>query len=125
VHPAAIVVIVIVAIVVALFAGGMVAVARRRRERGSAFRTEVERANGALAAARAEDRGWDPELLESAARAACARRGASTLRSLHLIQVVDRPGTEHDEARFRGIDDRGVAHDVLLRRSGEGWESEG
>ena len=121
----AIVVIVVVALAVVFFVGGLVVLQRRRRRQDATFEHEVAEANDALAAARAEDRGWDPERLEAAARAAFEQRGTATLRALHLVQVIDRPGTEEDEARFRGVDDHGRSHEVVLRRTGDSWVTDG
>lgn len=121
----AIIIVVLVALAVVFFVGGLVVLRRRRARQDETFRHDIAQANDALAAARAEDRGWDPPLLEAAARAALERQGVPKLRALHLIQVIDRPGTEHDEARFRGIDDHGHGHEVVLHRTGEGWAPDG
>lgn len=116
-----IVVLIVVAIVLLLFAGGLLGAARRRAARAGTVHAALEEANRALAAARAEDRGWDPDVLEAAARAAHARRDGTELREVHLVQVVDRPGTEDDQARFRLVDHEGREHDVLLGRRGDDW----
>ena len=113
--------IVIVALVVVLFALGAAGAARRRRELENRFGAQLEEANRALAAARAADRGWERANLEAAARAAHERaHPGAQIRELHLIQVVDRPGTTEDEARFRVVDDHGE-HDVVLGRRDDEW----
>ncbi|TMM05241.1 MAG: hypothetical protein E6G10_03170 [Actinobacteria bacterium] len=113
--------IVIVALVVVLFALGAAGAARRRRELENRFGAQLEEANRALAAARAADRGWERATIEAAARAVHERAHPGTqIRELHLVQVVDRPGTTEDEARFRVVDDHGV-HDVVLGRRDDEW----
>ena len=118
----AIVIIVILAVLVLLAVGGAVATARRTRAREAAIEARVREANEALAAAHAEDKGWERETLEAAAREAYAitRPNAAHARSFELVQVVDRPGTEDDEAVFRVVADDGE-HEVRLGRHGERW----
>jgi hypothetical protein len=116
-----VVIVVFVALVIVLSALGAVVVSRRNRAGDAAFADQLDEANTALAAARAEDRGWGRERLELAARAAHeARHPGADVRALHLIQVVDRPGTEEDQARFRLVDAHGE-HDILLGRRGDDW----
>ena len=118
----AIVIIVILAVLVLLAVGGAVATARRTRAREAAIEARVREANEALAAAHAEDKGWERETLEAAAREAYAttRPNAAHARSFELVQVVDRPGTQDDEAVFRVVADDGE-HEVRLGRHGERW----
>lgn len=114
--PLAIVLIVVFVIVVVLAVAGAIATARRARSDEASLRRELAEADRALASARADDRGWDRDALVEAARAAV---GASA-RELHLVQVVDRPGTEHDEARFRVVDEGG-RREIVLGREGDRW----
>jgi hypothetical protein len=115
----AIVLIVVGALLLILFLGGAVATARRRRELDARLRERVEAANAALAEAHAQDRGWDPQVLEQAAREAlAARHPGVAIDELHLVQVVDRPGTEADEALFRAIAGGGEEMIRLGRRDG-------
>ena len=72
------------------------------------------------AAPRPEDRGWERGALEAAARAAFAARSPVEVRELLLIQVVDRPGTEEDQALFRVVTDVG-SEEILLVRNGDAW----
>jgi len=119
VSTATIVILVLLALIVVLAAGGAIATARRTREREAQMRERVREANEALAAAHAEDKGWERETLEAAAREVAAGRvGAGRVRSLELVQVVDRPGTEEDEAVFRVVTDAGEQQVVLGRRDG-------
>ena len=57
--------------------------------------------NRDLAAAHAEDRGWERTTLETAAREAYAAERGSEPPDLELVQVIDRPGTDDDHAIFR------------------------
>ena len=115
-----IVVIVIVLVVALLAVGGIVASGRRQRADDPALRTELETANEALALARATDKGWERSLLEEACRAAFAQRSAAEVRELQLVQVVDKPGTEEDQAVFRVVTDHGSEH-LHLDRHGDTW----
>jgi hypothetical protein len=116
-----IVALVIVGVLVLLFLGGLAGNARIRREREGSLDEQIAEADNRLAAARAEDRGWEPALLEAAARTAFAARrpGVSPL-ALDLVQVVDRPGTDEDRARMRVTYDGG-AEELELARTGDHW----
>ncbi len=119
VSTATVIVLVVLALVALLAIGGAVATARRTRAREAGLKVQVREANEALAAAHAEDKGWERETLEAAAReAAASRAGADRVRSLELVQVVDRPGTDDDQAVFRVLTDGGEQQIVLGRRGG-------
>jgi predicted lysophospholipase L1 biosynthesis ABC-type transport system permease subunit len=115
-----IVVVVIVLLIALVVVGGIVASGRRQRADDPSLRTELGAANEALALARATDRGWERSLLDEAARAAFAQRSAADVRELQLVQVVDKPGTEEDQAVFRVITDRGSEY-LHLDRHGDSW----
>jgi hypothetical protein len=117
-----IVVIVVVLLIVLLVVGGIVASGRRHRADDPALRAELRAANEALALARATDKGWERSLLEEACRAAFAQRSAADIRELQLVQVVDKPGTEEDQAVFRVITDHGSEH-LHLDRHGDTWRA--
>lgn len=118
-----IVLLALVAILALLFVGGLIGNARARAGRDRQLRERIAAADHALAAARAEDRGWDRELLEAAARAAFAQqRPGVAIERLELVQVVDRPGTEEDRAAFQVIAAGGEDH-LELVRSGDGWRA--
>lgn len=116
----AIIVIVVLVLVVLLIVGGLIANARHTRAEDPEFRETLREADHALAVARADDRGWDRVALEAAAREAFAARSPIEPRELHLVQVIDRPGTEDDQCIFRVVTDAG-SEDILLARSGGGW----
>jgi Tfp pilus assembly protein PilX len=93
----------IILIVLALLAiGGAIAARRRLAATSDRFDANLQHVNRDLAAARAEDRGWERDALEQAARDAfAAERGGAAPADLELVQVVDRPGTDEDKAVFR------------------------
>jgi len=115
-----IIILVIVVLVAILIVGGYVITGRRQRADEPALSTELEAANEALALARASDKGWERSLLETAVREAFAERSEAEIRDLQLVQVVDKPGTEDDQAVFRVVTDHGSEH-LHLDRHGDTW----
>jgi hypothetical protein len=111
---------VVVVVLLLLAAGGAYATARRARARDAELHAQLQAADRALAAAHAEDKGWERSTLERAAREAYAATygGDEEVRELHLVQVVDRPGTDEDQAVFRVVTDAGEHTIVLGRRDG-------
>jgi hypothetical protein len=109
---------IVVVLAVALFVGGYVANARRHKVMGERLRAQVEAADAALADARAQDRGWDRATIEAAARAAVAPR---QIQDLHLVQVVDQPGTDADQAVFRVVGTDGSESSLTLGRRDGAW----
>ncbi len=117
-------VLIVIAVVVALLVlGGIVASGRAARAREARLKAEVEQANQALAQAHAGDNGWDAAQMEAAARTAwsAGNHAGEPIAALHLVQVIDRPGIDADEAVYRVVGAGGREHDVVLKRSGEGW----
>jgi type II secretory pathway pseudopilin PulG len=119
-----VIVVVFVLLVVLLIVGGLVANARRARGGEDELRVAVREADQALALARAGDRGWERGVLEAAAREAFAARSPAEVRELMLLQVIDRPGTEDDQALFRVVTDAG-SEEILLVRQGDAWGTPG
>jgi type II secretory pathway pseudopilin PulG len=109
---------VIVVLLIVLFVGGYVVVGRRRAAQEAELRARIEAADAALAAARAQDKGWERGTIEAAARAAVAPRD---IAALHLVQVVDRPGTDADQAVFRVVGADGAESTVTLGRRDGAW----
>ena len=121
----AIVIVVVAVLAIVFFAGGLIAVRRRAREHAGELDARIAAADQALEAARAADRGWDPVLLEEAARAGLQReRPDFRYDNLHLVLVDDRPGTEADRAEMAAVGADGVVH-VTVARRGESWVAEG
>jgi hypothetical protein len=119
----AIIVIVVVALVVLLIVGGLIANARRARGGEDDLLVAAREADRALAAARAVDRGWDREAMEAAARAAFAARSPAEIGELLLLQVIDRPGTEEDQALFRVVTDAGSEEILCVRDADGAWSA--
>lgn len=119
----AIVLAVLAVVLVLLVLGGIVASGRAARTREARLKAEVERANQALAEAHAADNGWDATQMEAAARGAWSegRHAGEPIAALDLVQVIDRPGTDADEAIYRVVGAGGHQHDVVLKRAGDSW----
>jgi hypothetical protein len=115
--------IVIIVVLLALAVGGAIARRAQLSRSRPAFEDSLDRVNRDLAAAAAEDRGWDRDTLERAARLAFAtERGAEPDR-LVLVEVRDRPGTDEDQAVFRAEAGPAAHRLTLGRRDGE-WVRE-
>jgi Tfp pilus assembly protein PilE len=111
----AVVLIVIAVVVLLLFVGGYVANARRREAERAALLARAREADRHLADAHAQDKGWERTSLEEAARTAYIDRNGQAPQRLTLVQVVDRPGVDEDEAVF----DADGTELVMGRRGGE------
>ncbi len=110
-----IIILVIVGVLVALAVGGALAQRRRLEATEGRFEANLERVNDDLAAAHAQDKGWDPDRLNAAARAAWAQHGSGPGEP-KLVAFVDRPGTEDDKAIFEV-----GARRLTLGRHGDDW----
>lgn len=118
----AIILVVLGVLIILLFAGGLVANARYRRNQEKRLREEIEQANQALADAHALDKGWDLATMEAAAREAfAARHPGVQIEALHLVQVVDKPGTDEDLAVFHAVTPDGRHQMVTLGRRQGAW----
>jgi hypothetical protein len=115
------VLIVLAILVVVLGIGGYVAMSRRTVARDPELHAQLKRAERELAQAHAADKGWDRATLEAAARAAAAQRfGGSDVQGLQLVQVIDKPGTDADQAVFR-VQTADGEHSITLGRTGGAW----
>jgi len=113
---------VVILLIIVFFVGGYIATGRRREALQARLKAELDAADAALAAARAGDRGWDRDAIESAAREAFAEtHPGREIRELHLVQVVDKPGTDADEAVFRILADDGRELRLTLGRREGAW----
>jgi hypothetical protein len=115
----AVLILIVVVILAVLVAGGLVASARRARAQEPELHDRLEEADRHLAAAQAEDRGWERSTMETAVRQAFAERSPAEPREVLLLQVLDRPGIEDDEAVFRVVTDAGAEDVRLVRRAGD------
>ena len=114
-----------VAVVVGLFfVGGLLGARRRTHDQAGDLDRHIAEADRALEQARADDKGWDRQALEAAARQAVeqARPGFSPER-LDLVLVDDRPGVAEDTAHFVASGG-GEQLRVVLARSEAGWHVE-
>jgi hypothetical protein len=117
----AIVLIVLGALLLLLFAGGLVVARRRARAREGDLAISLARADQALEAARAADKGWERVLLEEAARKILAEeRPGWRYDRLDLVLVDDRPGVAEDRAHFLATAPDDQVR-VVLTRTGGGW----
>src|SRR3954468_11367943 len=120
----AIIAIVLIVLLVIFFVGGLLGARRHAEANDERLGERIAAADRALEAARAADRGWDPILLEEAARTALERdRPDFHYDKLHLVLVDDRPGTDEDRAELAAIGDDGVIR-VAVARRGESWVAE-
>jgi hypothetical protein len=123
--PLAIVAIVVFVLLLVLFIGGFIAARRHAEATDAHLHERVAAADRALEAARAADRGWDPVLLEEAARVGLQQeRPDFRYDQLHLVLVDDRPGTDEDRAEMAAVGDDGVVR-VAVARRGETWVADG
>lgn len=110
--------IIVLAVFALLAVGGAIAARRRLAATSERFDANLQQVNRDLAAAHAEDRGWERSALEAAARQAyAAERDGAEPSDLELTLVIDRPGTDEDKAVFRC--DEGRARLTLGRRDGQ------
>ncbi len=66
--------IIVLVVLLVLAVGGAIAARRRMAARAERFERSLAQVNQDLAAAHAEDRGWEPDTLEAAARARLSPR---------------------------------------------------
>ena len=117
----AIVVLVLVALIVVLFIGGLIAARRHADATEDRMTKRIAAADRALEAARAADRGWDPLVLEEAARIALQEALPDFhYDRLQLVLVDDRPGTDHDRAEMLASGGTGLVR-VAVTRHGNDW----
>ena len=111
----AVVLIVLAVLILLLFVGGYIANARRREAERAALHARAREADRHLADAHAQDKGWERVVLEEAAREAYIAQHGRAPERLTLVQVVDMPGVDEDEAVF----DADGTELVMGRRGGE------
>jgi hypothetical protein len=93
---------IVLLILLVLAVGGVIARRRQLESTQRRFDTNLAQVNQDLAAAHAEDRGWERTALDAAAYAAWSEaRPGTEPGELTLVQIVDRPGTDDDKAIFR------------------------
>lgn len=103
---------------------GWLGIRARSRHQAPSYAQNVAAADAALEQARAGDKGWHRESMETAARNALERsRPGWSYRALHLVLVDDRPGVTEDRAHFVAVADDGEAR-VILARVDDRWVAE-
>lgn len=111
----------VVVVLIALTIGGYVAAQRRQQSGERELLAQLRAADGELARAHAADKGWERSALEAAARRAIAERyGDVELLALALVQVLDRPGVDADQAIFLART-TGGEYRITLGRAGGIW----
>jgi hypothetical protein len=109
--------IIVIVVLLVLAVGGVLARRRQLARTRPAFERSLTQADRDLAAAAAADRGWDRTRLEAAARRLYAdRHDGAQPAALTLVEVLDRPGKEEDEAVFDADGER-----IALGRRGDDW----
>ena len=114
--------IIILAVFAVLILGGIYARNRQLARSRPAFERALSRVDQDLAAAAANDRGWDRELLVAAARRISTERFGAEPEALTLVEVIDKPGTDQDQAVFE-VTSGGDRHRVVLGRRDGDWVS--
>jgi hypothetical protein len=112
--------IIVLIVLAVLIVGGVIARSRQLARSRPAFELTLAQVDRDLAAAAANDRGWDRDLLEASARRICAEQLGAEPDALTLIEVIDRPGTDEDQAVF-DVESGGRRHRVVLGRRDGDW----
>jgi hypothetical protein len=112
--------IIVIAVLGLLALGGFIARGSQLRRTDPYFRAQLTKANRDLAEAAAKDKGWDRSTMEAAARRLFEAEHGEPPGTLDLIEVVDLPGIEEDEAVFRAVH-HGHVHKITLARRGDDW----
>lgn len=99
------------------------AMASRRNALGAiAFEQSLAAVDRQLAAAVAEDHGWERGALDASARSAFAeQRPGTRIAELQLVQIVDEPGTDQDLAVFLVVAADGAESRLTLGRRDGAW----
>ena len=118
-----IILVVLVCLMVLFFVGGLIAAGRRATAMEPQLQARLAAANEALAQAHAADKGWKRATIEKAARDAFRKTHQdASIDALHLVQVIDKPGVEADEAVFNVISGDRI-HVVKLDRGSGQWRA--
>ncbi len=112
--------IIVLVVLAVLIVGGAIARDRQLAKSRPAFERALAQVDRDLAAAAASDRGWDRAHLEAAARRICAEQFGAEPEELTLVEVLDRPGTDEDQAVF-DVSAGGQRHRVVLGRRDGDW----
>lgn len=110
---------IVVGVLIVVAVLGALLTTRRNRAGAQHFAASLTAMDRQLAAAVADDHGWERRTLDAAARAEfTAQRPDATVDTLELIQIVDEPGTDSDLAVYRVATPDGASRLTLGRREG-------
>jgi hypothetical protein len=112
--------IIVLAVLAILIVGGVIARTRQLAKTRPAFERALTQVDRDLAAAAASDRGWDRAHLEASARRICSEQLGAEPEELTLVEVIDKPGTDADQAVF-DVSARGERHRMVLGRRDGDW----
>ena len=112
--------IIVLAVLVLLAVGGVIARRRQLASTRPAFDRALAQVDRDLAAAAASDRGWDRAHLEASARRICAEQLGAEPDEMTLVEVIDQPGTDSDQAVF-DVSAGGESHRIVLGRRDGDW----
>src|SRR3954468_22569908 len=112
--------ILVIVVLAILIVGGAIARNRQLARSRPAFERALAHVDQDLAAAAASDRGWDRAHLEASARRIAGEQFGSEPEELTLVEVIDRPGTEDDQAVF-DVTAAGGHHRLVLGRRDGDW----
>src|SRR4051794_35729665 len=112
--------IIVLLVLVVLIVGGVIARNRQLASSRPAFERALAHVDRDLAAAAASDRGWDRTHLEASARRIVTEQFGTEPEELTLVEVIDRPGTDQDQAVFEATT-AGERHRVVIGRRDGDW----
>ena len=115
--------IIVIVVLAVLIIGGAIARTRHLKRTRPAFERRLAKVDHDLAVAAATDRGWDRELLETTARRVSVERYGAEPEELTLVEVIDKPGTEEDQAVF-DVRTGGDRHRLVLGRRDGDWHGD-
>ena len=111
--------IIVLVVLAVLIGGGIIARKRQLASTRPAFERALAQVEQDLVAAAASDRGWDRTVLEAAARQIVAERFGADPEELTLVEIIDKPGTDQDQAVFTAHVGGKPERVVLGRREGD------
>ena len=111
---------IVLVVLAILIAGGIYARNRQLARSRPAFERALTQVDQDLAAAAASDRGWDRVVLEATARQIATDRFGGEIDELTLVEVIDKPGTDEDQAVF-DVRAAGKRHRLVLGRKDGDW----
>jgi len=110
---------IVLVVLAILIAGGIYARNRQLARSRPAFERALTQVDQDLAAAAASDRGWDRVVLEATARQIATDQFGGEIDELTLVEVIDKPGTDEDQAVFDVRAGGRHGRVILGRRDGE------